>query len=136
MPLVRGGLAVLAGIGAFTVCLLAVQAIGRAMLGAEPEWINHSDATRVAWLLGNIGSMIMGGYVAACIATRARTAHAIIVGTIQTGLTLAAFLTLRDQDTPTWLWISGMVTTVPAAWFGGWLGEGRRFEKSRTHQAV
>jgi hypothetical protein len=129
MSPLRGALAVLTGIGVFTVFLLAVQAIGRALLGAEPEWINRTDATRVAWLLGNIGSMVIAGYVAACIATRARTAHAIIVGTIQTGLTLAAFLTLRDQVTPAWLWISGIVTTVPAAWFGGWLGEGRRFER-------
>ena len=136
MGLLRGALAVVSGIGVFTVFLLAIDAVGGRLLGSEPEWINRSDATRVAWLLGNIGSMIMGGYAAACIAPRARAAHALIVGTIQTGLTLAAFLTLNDQTTPTWLWISGMVTTVPAAWFGGWLGEGRRLEKSPTRQAI
>jgi hypothetical protein len=130
MSLLRGAVAVVVGIAVFSLFLLAIDAVGRRLLGAEPEWINRSDTTRVVWLLGNIGSMIMGGYVAACIATRARAAHALIVGTIQTGLTLDAFLTLNDQTTPTWLWISGMVTTVPAAWFGGWLGEGRRLERS------
>jgi hypothetical protein len=124
--------AVIAGIAAFTLFLLATDAIGGRLLGTEPEWINRSDGTRVAWLFCNVGSMVMGGYVAACIAPRARAAHALVVGIIQTGFTLAAFLTLRDATTPTWLWISGMVTTVPAAWFGGRLGEGRLFRRDQV----
>lgn len=123
MTLLRGVLAVLAGIGVFTLGLLGIDAAGAAILGGEPEWINRSTATQVAWAFGNAVSMIAGGYVAAWIAPGARVAHAVIVGTIQSGLTLAAFLTLRDTATPTWLWIVGMVLTVPAAWVGGRLRE-------------
>lgn len=126
MNLLRGGIAVLAGIGVFSVALLAMDSAGTAILGAEPEWINRSTATRVVWALGNVAAMIAGGYVAAWIAPGARVAHAVIVGTVQTGLTLAAFLTLRDEATPTWLWVSGMVSSVPAAWLGGHLRGGAR----------
>ena len=123
MALLRGMLAVLAGIGVFTLGLLAIDATGTAILGAEPEWINRSTTTQGVWAFGNAVSMIAGGYVAAWLAPGSRVAHAVIVGTIQTGLTLAAFLTLRNTATPTWLWVVGMVVTVPSAWLGGRLGE-------------
>ena len=123
MALLRGMLAVLAGIGVFTLGLLAIDATGTAVLGAEPEWINRSTTTQTVWAFGNAVSMIAGGYVAAWLAPGSRVAHAVIVGTIQTGLTLAAFLTLRNTATPTWLWVAGMVVTVPSAWLGGRLRE-------------
>jgi len=119
MVVLRGALAVLAGIGVFTLALLGMNAAGSAIVGAEPEWINRSTTTQVLWAFGNAVSMIAGGYVAAWLAPGARVAHAVIVGTIQTGLTLAAFLTLRNTATPTWLWVVGMALTVPAAWLGG-----------------
>jgi hypothetical protein len=40
MALLRGLLAVVAGIAAFSGALLAMMAAGNALLGAEPEWIN------------------------------------------------------------------------------------------------
>ena len=119
MVLLRGILAVAGGIAVFTLALLALNSAGSAIVGSDAEWINRDTTTRVVWLLGNVVCMLAGGYVAAWIAPRARVAHAVIVGTIQTGFTLAAFLTLNDQSTPTWLWVSGMVLTVPAAWLGG-----------------
>ena len=125
MALLRGLLAVLAGIGVFTLGLLGIDSVGTAVLGAEPEWINRSTTTQVLWAFGNAVSMIAGGYVAAWLAPSARLAHAVVVGTIQTGLTLAAFLTLRNTTTPTWLWVLGMVLTVPSAWLGGRLREAR-----------
>lgn len=126
MALLRGVLAILAGIGVFTLGLLGIDAAGTAIVGAGTEWINRSTTTRVLWAFGNAVSMIAGGYVAAWLAPGARVAHAVIVGTIQSGLTLAAFLTLRNDTTPTWLWIVGMVSTVPAAWIGGRLRGGSR----------
>lgn len=125
MVLLRGILAVVGGIAVFTLALLALNSAGSAIVGSETEWINQDTTTRVVWLLGNVVCMVAGGYAAAWIAPRARVAHAVIVGTIQTGFTLAAFLTLRG-DTPTWLWVAGMVLTVPAAWTGGRLRDGRR----------
>jgi hypothetical protein len=118
MVLLRGALAVLGGIAVFSLALVAIDSAGSAILGAD-VWINQSPATRVIWLCGNVISMIAGGYVAAWIAPGARVMHAVLVGTIQTGLTLAAFLTLNDDTVPTWLWVAGMVLTVPAAWVGG-----------------
>ena len=123
MALLRGALAVLAGIGVFTLGLLAIDMTGTAMLGAEPGWINRSTTTQLLWACGNAVSMIAGGYVAASLAPGGRVAHAVIVGTIQTGLTLAAFLTMRNTATPTWLWVVGMMLTVPSAWLGGRLRE-------------
>ena len=123
MIILRGALAVVAGIGVFVLALLAWDAAGTAILGADP-WINRSTNTQVVWLFGNAVCMIAGGYAAAWIAPRAHVAHAVIVGTIQTGLTLAAFLTVKGDATPTWLWVCGMVLTVPAAWIGGGLKAG------------
>ena len=119
MILLRGAVAVLAGIAVFALALVAVNAGGKALLGTEAEWINRSTSTQVVWLCVNAACMLAGGYVAAWLAPRAHVAHAVIVATIQAGLTLAAFLTLNDQTTPTWLWLAGIVVTVPAAWLGG-----------------
>jgi hypothetical protein len=118
MILLRGALAVIAGLAVFALGLFAANAAGAAILGAESEWINRGTNTRVVWLFVNVVCMIAGGHVTAWITPRARVAHAVIVGIIQTGFTLAAFLTLKG-DTPTWLWVAGMVVTVPAAWIGG-----------------
>jgi len=96
MVLLRGVLAVVGGIAVFALALVAVNAGGKALLGTEVEWINRSTSTQIVWLCANAVCMIAGGYVAAWIAPRARVAHAIIVATIQAGLTLAAFLTLND----------------------------------------
>ena len=119
MVLLRGALAVIAGLAMFALALVAVNAGGKALLGSDAEWINRSTSTQVVWLCVNAVCMIAGGYVAAWLAPRARVAHAVIVATIQAGLTLAAFLTLNDRTTPTWLWLAGIAVTVPAAWLGG-----------------
>jgi len=131
MVLLRGLLAVIAGLGVFTLTLLALDRAGSAIVGSNPEWINRDTTTQIVWLLGNVVCMVAGGYAAAWIAPRVRVAHAVIVGTIQTGLTLAAFLTLRDNVTPTWLWVSGMVLAVPAAWLGG---RARESAENRNHE--
>jgi len=119
MILLRGALAVIGGIAVFALALVAVNAGGKMLLGSDSDWINHSISTQVVWLCANAVCMIAGGYVAAWIAPRARVAHAVLVATIQAGLTLAAFLTVNDHTTPTWLWMAGIVATVPAAWLGG-----------------
>ena len=118
MVLLRGALAIIAGIAVFALALVAMNAGGKALLGDDPEWINRSTSTQVLWLCVNAVCMMAGGYVAAWLAPRARVAHAILVSAIQAGFTLAAFLTLNNQTTPTWLWIGGIVATVPAAWIG------------------
>jgi hypothetical protein len=118
MAVGKSVLAVIAGIATFSIALLVMMAAGNALLGAEPEWINRSTATQTAWLAWNVVAMIGGGYVAAWIAPRAKISHAVVTGLIQALFTLGAFLMVTSDATPAWLWIGGIVTTVPAAWFG------------------
>jgi len=118
MRIVRRIAAVVAGIATFTLFLLAATSIGGRLLGTEPEWINRSTATQVVWLLVNIGSMALAGYVVACIATKARADHAAVMAAVQTLFTLVAMFTVGDSATPMWLWIGGIVMNVPAAWTG------------------
>ena len=118
MTILRSTLAVVAGIATFSLALLAMTAAGNALLGAEPEWINRSVATQLAWLAWNIVSMIGGGCVTAWLAPKSPVAHAVVMGTIQACFTLAAMLTVTDDVTPPWLWIGGIATTIPSAWVG------------------
>jgi hypothetical protein len=118
MAIVKSVLAVVGGIATFTVALLAMMAAGDSLMGPEPEWINRSTATQLAWLAWNVVSMVGGGYVTALIAPRAKVAHALVMGAIQALFTLVAMFTAGDTVTPVWLWVGGIVATVPAAWVG------------------
>jgi hypothetical protein len=116
--MIRSFVAVVGGIATLSAALFAMMAAGNAIVGAEPEWINRSVVTQFVWLAWNVVSMAAGGYVTAWIASTAKTAHSIVMGSIQTAFTLVALLTVTDRLTPLWLWIGGIVTTVPAAWVG------------------
>ena len=118
MAILRSAAAVAAGIAVFSLLLVGASASGNALLGAEPEWINRSVTTQVGWLLWNTVSMAAAGYVTALMARRAPSMHAIVMGGAQTLLTLGAMLTVADDVTPLWLWLGGIVTTIPAAWMG------------------
>jgi hypothetical protein len=118
MAVAKSVLAVVAGIVTFSIALLVMMAAGNALLGAEPEWINRSTATRAAWLAWNAVAMIGGGYVAAWIAPRAKVSHAVMMGLVQALVTLGAFLTATRDSTPAWLWMGGIAAVVPAAWLG------------------
>jgi hypothetical protein len=78
MPLLRSLTAIVAGLAAFSLLLVAASAAGSVLLGGEPERINRSVTTHVVWLLWNIGSMVVAGHVAALLAARAPTTHAIV----------------------------------------------------------
>jgi hypothetical protein len=69
-----------------------MMALGNAIVGAEPEWINRSVVTQLVWLAWNVVSMAGGGYVTVWIAPSAKVAHAIVMGSIQTVFTLVALL--------------------------------------------
>ena len=118
MAILRSVAAIVAGIAVFSLLLLGATALGSALLGGEPEWINRSLTTQVVWLIWNVVSMVGAGYVAAAIAPRSPTMHAIVLGAVQSLFTLVAMLTVSDTVTPQSLWIAGIVTTVPAAWYG------------------
>jgi hypothetical protein len=111
--------AIVGGIAVFSVLLFGATAVGNALFGrSESEFINYNAATQVLWLTWNIVGMVSAGYVAAAIAPRVPATHAIVMGTIQSRFTLGAMFTSHRDITPEWLWIAGIVTTIPAAWFG------------------
>jgi hypothetical protein len=118
MTVLRSVAAVVGGIAAFSLSLLAAASIGNALLGTEPEWINRSVTTQVVWLIWNVVSMVAAGYLAAIIAARAPLTHGLVMGGIQSLFTLGAMLTVTDNVTPLWLWLAGIVATTPAAWVG------------------
>lgn len=118
MQIFKSIAAVVAGIATFTLLLLVAMSIGGRMLGTEPEWINRSVTTQGVWLAWNVVSMAVAGYLVACIAPKAPRAHAVVMGAIQMLFTLGALIGNGVGDTPLWLWLGGMVTSVPAAWFG------------------
>jgi hypothetical protein len=121
MRIARSVAAVIAGIATFTLVLLGAMSLGGRLLGTEPEWINRTVTTQIAWLLVNVGSMALAGYVVACIARTRHVAHAVVMGAIQTLFTIGALIGNGAGDTPLWLWIGGMVMSVPAAWAGATL---------------
>ena len=118
MAILRSLAAVVGGIAVFSLFLLAAAAAGNALLGAEPEWINRSVTTQVVWLICNVVGMAGAGYVAAVVAARAPSAHAVVMGGVQSLFTLGAMLTVTDHTTPMWLWVAGIAAMIPAAWAG------------------
>jgi hypothetical protein len=126
MVVMRSVAAVVGGIAAFTLLLLAAMSGGNALLGSEPEWINRSVMTQVVWLLWNVVSMVAAGYCAAVIALRSPAAHAVVMGALQSLFTLMAMFTVTDTATPPWLWLAGASVTPPAAWIGARLRTTRR----------
>ena len=118
MAILKSILAVVAGIATFSLALLAMTAAGNAVMGVEPEWINRSAVTQLAWLAWNVVSMIGGGFVTTWIAPKAHEAHALVMGAIQACFSFGAMLTVTNDVTPLWLWIGGVVATIPAAWVG------------------
>ena len=59
-----------------------------------------------------------GGYVTARLSARFPVRHAVILGVLQSALTIPAMLAFRDKA-PLWCWIVSMVVVIPAAWCGG-----------------
>jgi hypothetical protein len=118
MAVMRSVASVVAGIATFSLFLLAMMSLVGRVLGSDADWINRSTATQLAWLLWNVVSMIAAGYVVACIAPKAASAHVAVMGAVQMVFTLVAMFTAGDTVTPLWLWLGGIVTNVPAAWAG------------------
>lgn len=118
MAMVRSVLAIVAGLAVFTLLLVGASAVGGQLAGGAPEWMSRGVTRQIVWLAWNIVSMMGAGYVAAAVARRAPVVHAVVMGGIQAIFTLAAMMTVTDTATPHWLWIGGIVSTMPAAWLG------------------
>ena len=121
----RSIVAVPAGFITLSVALYAMQGAGTAVLlrmsPGLPDTasiVNHSNATRVFWLIWETVSMFAAGYVTARIAASGQVVHATVMGAIQAAVTVWAMFSVRG-DEPLWFWITGIAMMVPAAWLGG-----------------
>src|SRR5688500_12047381 len=116
--MIRAVVAVLAGFIVFTVALVAMQA------GTGP--VDAFGPRGMAlWVVWETIGMVAAGFAIAWIAQRAPVGLAVLMGMMQTLLTLWAFLVVRDQSSPAWFWISAMVLMTPGAWLGAKLRQVR-----------
>lgn len=115
----RSVLAVVAGIAVFSLLLFAASALGEALTTDGPEWMNRNIPTQLVWLAWNVVGLVVAGYVVAVVAPRAPVGHALVMGAVQALFTLGAMMTVSDTVTPQWLWIAGILVTMPSAWAGG-----------------
>jgi hypothetical protein len=80
----------------------------------------------LAWAVGSLG----GGWLAATIARRSHTQHALVVGAI---LMTMGMLNLLMIPHPVWFWLAALALFLPAAYLGAKLARpGAQPEASRT----
>ncbi len=111
----RGILAVLAGIVVLTIASFGIEA-------AIGSWI--TDHLPQVWALlimlaYTMLSVAAGGYVTAWLAARSPVRHAVIMGVLEAAMTVWVVVKLPGHGGPLWPGIAAIVLTVPAAWSGG-----------------
>jgi hypothetical protein len=116
--MLRSVLAVLAGIAVLTITSFAIEAAVNPLLTKT-----FPAALRIVTLVYTMACVAAGGYVTAWLARRAPIRHAVIMGVIESALTIVAMLSLPGHA-PLWSWVAGIVLTTPAAWLGGFLRVG------------
>jgi len=128
---VRSGLAVIAGFVAASVVMMVIESInGRVLypeLGKMAQGVTDREGIRAllatapvgaflvvlfGWVLGSL----VGGFLAAWIASSAPVAHALLLGGL---LTLAGIANNLMIPPPAWFWIPTLVVFLPAAHAGG-----------------
>lgn len=123
----RNILAVVSGVVAGFVLILIVEGIGH-LLYPPPEGLDYGDMEAVRAMTANLpaGALLMvavawavgafgGGWLAARIAKRSGTVHALIVGAV---IELGAIANLLMLPHPVWFWVVGIVAILPAAYAG------------------
>jgi len=129
--MIRSVLAVLAGIAVLTITSFAIESMANPLL--RQAWPNtFRDPTSFStnlpaslFLYFYTGlCIICGGYITAWLAGRQPVRHALIMGAIQTVLTLIAWLSFGQvygPEAPLRNWVVMIALTIPAAWYGGTL---------------
>ena len=125
--MIRSILAVLAGIAVLTATSFAIEAVANPLLmrmfpSAIPDRaaLSHNLPATLFLFTYTTLCVAAGGYVTAWLALRSQTLHALIMGGIQTMLTVWAMFSIPEQA-PLRNWIVSLALTVPAAWCGGML---------------
>jgi hypothetical protein len=139
--MIRSILAVLAGLVVLTLVSFAIE------MAADPLLMHLFPRALpdAAGLAGNLPARLFmvayttfaiaaGGYVTAWIARRSQLTLAAIMGAIEVAFTLYVMLAAPFHEAhpaPQWIWISGLVLMVPAAWLGAAMrGKGNSPSKS------
>jgi hypothetical protein len=120
----RSVLAVIAGIAVLTATSFAIEWLTDPVLAsvfpeAQSEGaMSHNGVRKLIMFVYTTLCVACGGYVTAWLARGSEVRDAVIMGAIQTALTGLAMIEFRDKA-PLWVWMAGIVVTVPAAWSGG-----------------
>jgi hypothetical protein len=127
--MIRSILAILAGLVVIIVTSFGIEAaVNPLLMRLFPSTLPNETAMShnlPVWLMTfsyTFLCVVAGGYVTARLAPRHSTRHAVILGVIQSALTIPAMLAFPDKA-PLWGWIGSMVVVIPAAWCGGLIWE-------------
>jgi hypothetical protein len=125
--MLRSALAILAGLVVIIVTSFGIEAAATPLLlkmftVALPNEaaMSHNQAVWLFTFAYTLLCVGAAGYVTARLAPHHATRHALILGILQSLLTIPAMLEFRDHA-PLWGWILSMVLVIPAAWCGGLL---------------
>ncbi len=130
MKIVKSILAVLAGI-VFIIVTHTVTDLVLESLGIFPP---SSEVLHVQWMVVTAFAYrtilsIVGCFLTACLAPSNPMLHALIIVFIGLAISTAAAIVLIPMNLgPAWYPIALAVSSVPCAWFGGWI-ESRRRER-------
>ncbi|HEV2703421.1 MAG TPA: hypothetical protein VGV09_17470 [Steroidobacteraceae bacterium] len=123
--MLRSVLAVLLGIITLTVISFAVEAgMDPLLLRLFPHTLPNEAAlgqnllVRALMFVYGAASIVAGGYVTAWVARRAPVGHALVMGLLQSALTIVAMFAVTTHAS-TQVWLISAVMAVPAAWLGG-----------------
>jgi hypothetical protein len=123
--MLRSFLAILAGLIVIIVTSFAIEAAATPLLMRSfpnvlpnEAAMAHNAAVWIFTYLYTFFCVVAGGYVAARIASRLPVRHAVILGLIQSALTIPAMFAFPDKA-PLWGWICSMIMVIPASWCGG-----------------
>ncbi|HEY6442342.1 MAG TPA: hypothetical protein VIY66_03265 [Candidatus Acidoferrales bacterium] len=127
--MIRGALAILAGIVTLTITSFAIEAavdplMTRLFPHALPNRaaISYNLSATLFLFSYTFLCVAAGGYVTAWLARRRPVLHSLLLGVLQVALTVLAMTSssLR-HEAPLRNWIGALLFTIPAAWCGGLL---------------
>jgi hypothetical protein len=125
--MIRGILAVVAGIAVLTLTSFAIEAAASPlMMRMFPQALPNQAAisqnfnANLFLYAYTALSIAAGGYVTAWLAQRSQVRLAVIMGAVEVVLIVLAMMAFL-HSAPLRNWIVSMVLSVPAAWCGGML---------------
>ncbi|HEX2202563.1 MAG TPA: hypothetical protein VHG91_04680 [Longimicrobium sp.] len=117
----RSVLSILVGVAVYVALAFAASV---ALAEVSPEWFGPRGEVTRAGVLGLILALyavfaVFAGWLAALLARRGETRHALAVGVAVAGLAVVSAVTSPDAA-PGWFHAALVALGVPAAWLGGW----------------